>query len=63
MSRENHEMVRDQGETPDHLRRKAAHARRLAREFTDDETVHRLTEFAQELEARAAALEPKRSER
>ena len=36
----------------------AAHARRLARDVFDRQTVEALTKFAHELEARAAALEP-----
>ena len=35
----------------------AARSRRLAREILDRQTIHRLIEFAEELEARAAALE------
>jgi hypothetical protein len=45
-------------ETPAGLREMAAHARRLARDILDRQTVEALTEFAQDLEARAAALEP-----
>jgi hypothetical protein len=45
-------------ETPDGLREMAARARRLARSVLDELTAHNLTEFAQELEARARALEP-----
>ena len=43
-------------ETPAGLRDMAARARRLAW-GTDDLTIARITEFAEELEARAAALE------
>ena len=45
-------------ETPAGLREMAARARRLAQGMLDEQTITRLTEFAQELEARAAALEP-----
>ena len=45
-------------ETPAGLREMAARARRLASVSLDQLTVSKLTEFAQELEARAAALEP-----
>jgi hypothetical protein len=45
-------------ETAAGLRQMAARARRLARGSLDRQTVEALTEFAQELEARAAALEP-----
>ena len=45
-------------ETPAALRDMAGRARRLARDILDQQTITRLTEFAQELEARAAALEP-----
>jgi hypothetical protein len=45
-------------ETPTGLREMAARARRLASASLDRLTISKLTEFAQELEARAAALEP-----
>jgi hypothetical protein len=45
-------------ETPAGLREMAARARRLARSVFARQTVEALTGFAQELEARAAALEP-----
>ncbi len=45
-------------ETPAGLREMAERARRLARGTLDQETITRLSEFAQELEAHAAALEP-----
>jgi len=44
-------------ETPAGLRTMAEHARRLARSTGDEEAATKLTEFAEELEARAAALE------
>ena len=44
-------------ETPAGLREMAARARRLARSVLDRQTIEVLTEFARELEARAAALE------
>jgi hypothetical protein len=45
-------------ETPAGLRERAARARRLARAILDQQTITGLTALAQELEARAAALEP-----
>jgi hypothetical protein len=45
-------------ETPAGLREMAARARRLASASLDKRTVSKLTEFALELEARAAALAP-----
>ena len=45
-------------ETPAGLREMASRAQRLARSSTDRLTSTRLIEFARELEARAAALEP-----
>jgi hypothetical protein len=44
-------------ETPAGLRDMAARARRLAAGMLDQQTITGLTEFAAELEARAAALE------
>lgn len=44
-------------ETPDGLRAMAAHARRLASTTLDELTASKLIEFAEELEARATALE------
>ena len=44
-------------DTPAGLREMAARARRLAK-GVDEQTANKLGEFAQELEARAAALEP-----
>lgn len=44
-------------ETPASLRTMAAHARRLARDAGDEEAAAKLTEFAAELEAKAATLE------
>lgn len=43
-------------ETPAGLRAMAGHARRLARDAGDQEAKTKLIEFAEELEARAAAL-------
>jgi hypothetical protein len=43
--------------TPDALRKQAAHARRLAKSSGDDKASRDLAEFAEELEASAAALE------
>ena len=43
------------------LRTVAARARRLAREILDQQTEAELTAFAEEMEARAAALEARRS--
>lgn len=45
-------------ETPAGLRDMAARARRLATGMLDEPTIANLTAFAEELEARAAALEP-----
>ncbi len=45
-------------ETPAGLRDMAARARRLASGMPDELTVARLNAFAEELEVRAAALEP-----
>lgn len=45
-------------ETPAGLREMAVRARRLAWGMPDELTVARLNAFAEELEARAAALEP-----
>ncbi len=45
-------------ETPSGLRDMAARARRLARNILDQQVIRHLIEFAEELEARAAALEP-----
>jgi hypothetical protein len=45
-------------ETPAGLREMAARARRLASATLDELTASKLTEFAKELEARAATLEP-----
>lgn len=44
-------------ENPTGLREMAARARRLARDMLDEQTIAKLTQFAEELEARAAALE------
>jgi hypothetical protein len=44
-------------ETPATLREMAARGRRLARNIVDWQAIRTLTEFAEELEARAAALE------
>ena len=45
-------------ETPSGLREMAARARRLARNILDQQVIRHLIEFAEELEARAAAIEP-----
>jgi hypothetical protein len=45
-------------ETSADLRERAARARRLARAILDQQAITGLTALAQELEARAAALEP-----
>jgi hypothetical protein len=45
-------------ETPSGLRDKAARARRLARNILDQQVIRHLIEFAEELEAKATALEP-----
>ena len=44
-------------EAPSGLRDMAARARRLARNILDQQVIRHLIEFAEELEARAAALE------
>lgn len=44
-------------QTPDGLRRKAGHARRLAGGSADDKASRALVKFAEELEAKATALE------
>lgn len=44
-------------DTPEALREMARRARRLAREILDQQARSRLTEFAEELETKAAALE------
>ena len=44
-------------ETPATLRDMAAHGRRLAHTVSDQKACNALTEFAEELEARATALE------
>jgi hypothetical protein len=44
-------------ETPAALREMAARGRRLARNIVDRQAIRALTEFAEELEARAVALE------
>ncbi len=46
--------------SPASLLEEAARARRLAQAITDKVTASRLTEYAEELEARAAAVEPGR---
>jgi len=46
-------------ETAADLRRRAAHVRRLARELVNEDDQRRLTEFAEELETRAASMEAK----
>jgi hypothetical protein len=44
-------------ESPERLRQKAFHARRLARTLPGDEAGKRLNDYADELDARALALE------
>ena len=54
-----HNVPRDgrQSESPDQLRERAAHVRRLARELPGDEAAKHLRDYAAELEARAQAIE------
>ena len=44
-------------ESPDRLRQMASHARTLARTLSGDEAGKRLNDYAEELEARAQALD------
>ena len=48
---------RRSAETPASLRAKAAHARRLAESSADPKTETELTDFARELDVKAAELE------
>jgi hypothetical protein len=57
MPRESRELPPPLAETPAGLREMAARARRLARHVLDEVTIDKLSEFARELEARAATLE------
>jgi hypothetical protein len=57
MPRETGDLPPPPSETPAGLRQMAARARRLAGSVFDQKTIDGLTEFAEELEARAAALE------
>lgn len=57
MPRGSSDLPRSPSETPAGLREMAARARRLARGTLDALTADKLSEFATELEARAATLE------
>jgi hypothetical protein len=48
---------RTRTDTPSGLRELAARARRLAKELTDEAEANRFVEIADEMEAKAAALE------
>jgi hypothetical protein len=57
MPRGSSDLPRPPTETPAGLREMAARARRLARNILDGQTIKGLTELAEELETRAAAME------
>jgi hypothetical protein len=58
MSRESNEVASTRPATAAELRKVAARARRLAGQILDQQAEATLIAFAEEMEARAAALEP-----